>query len=26
VVMATHHVSFSVAPTAPGTLPAPKLG
>lgn len=26
VVLATHHVSFSVAATAPATLPAPKLG
>ncbi|MBM4114414.1 MAG: helix-turn-helix transcriptional regulator [Phycisphaerae bacterium] len=25
-VLATHHVSFSVAATAPATLPAPKLG
>lgn len=25
VVLATHHVSFSVAATAPATLPAPKL-
>jgi DNA-binding transcriptional ArsR family regulator len=26
VVLATHHVSFSVAATAPATLPAPKIG